>query len=84
MNQEKYRNMNKKRQEYQNQNGETPISSQSARSHEHLNNIKICPIPWTCEFRVVRGDLMSVCVKRNARVYKQGAQNNNKITANIG
>ena len=69
-----------KRQEYQNQKGETPISSQSVRSHEHLNNIRRYPIPWTSESRVVKSDLMSVCVKRKVLVHNNNISNENMIT----
>ena len=36
----------------------------ASRNAYELNktNIRKCPIPWTCESRVVRSDLMSVCV----------------------
>jgi len=79
LNQEKYRNRNKKRQEYQNQRGETPISSQSARSHEHLTIETKRPIFGRANPGSSESDLVSVCVKRTARAYKQCAQNNNKI-----
>ena len=52
----------------------------SARSHEHLNNIRKCPIPWTCESRVVRSDLVSVCVKRNVPMHNNNISNENMIT----
>ena len=52
----------------------------SARSHEHLNNIRKCPILWTCESRVVRSDLMSVCVKRKVLVHNNNISNENMIT----
>ena len=59
--------------------GETPISSRSVRSHERLNNIRKCPIPWTCESRVVRSDLMSVCVTGKVLMHKKTNVSNNMI-----
>ena len=72
---------NKESQEYQNQKEKSSSSSQSVRSHEHLNNIKRCPKPWTYESRVVRSDLMSVCVcvKRKVLVHDNNITNNNMI-----
>ena len=49
------------------------------RSYEHLNNIRRCPILWTCECRVVRSDLMSVCKEEKVFVHNN-ASNNNMIT----
>jgi len=53
---------NKERKEFQNQKERNSNFSESVRAHEHLNNIRKCSIPWTCESRVVRSDLMSVYV----------------------
>ena len=54
--------------------------SRSVRSHEHLNKIRRCLMPWTCESRVVRSDLMSVCVKEKVLVHKNNINNNNMKT----
>ena len=45
-----------------------------------MNNIRKCPIPWTCESRVARSDLMSVCVKEKVLVYNNNISNENMIT----
>ena len=50
---------------------------------EHLTIETKCPISERTNPGSSESDLMSVCVKRRARAYKQCAQNNNKITANI-
>ena len=45
-----------------------------------MNNIRRCPKSWTCESRVVIGDLVSVCLKRNAFVHNNNVNNKNMIT----
>ena len=47
---------------------------------EHLTIETKCPISGRANPRSSESDLVSVCVKRIARAYKQCAQNNNKIT----
>ena len=58
---------------------ESPTPREAYKLNEHLTNIRRCPKPWTCEFSVVRSDLMSVCVKQKVFVHNN-ASNNNMIT----
>jgi len=67
----KNKGRNKERKEYQNQKRERESLAprEAYELNEHLKNIRRCPKPWPCESRVVRSDLVSVCVKRKVLVH---------------
>ena len=59
---------------------EAPAPREAHDLNDHLNNIRKCPIPWMCESRVVRSDLVSVCVKRKMLMHNNNISNEKKIT----
>ena len=70
---------NKERKEYQNQKKERPVPRKAYSHIEHLHNRNKRPISERANPESSESDLVSVCVKRRTRTYKQCAQNKNKI-----